>query len=150
LNFVKGIRFGEYVSITKNNKEGVTMSKIRFIHLALIVALGLCTFGTILAQPGPAPILTLTVTPSPDQRDVMIYTAHLSYMPPTPGVKPHVDFYNITDESAVPVYLGSAPFDVTLTAVFKKEMKAGKYVGVAKTDINNVAIWSNKVPYIVP
>lgn len=130
------------------------MLKIRFVSIILILALALGVTGAALAQdPGPVPVpptLKLSVTQSPltIYPPVMIYTAQLSYVPPTPSALLKVDYYNIADTGGL-VYLGSAMIDSTGKAVLTRQMRPGTYTGIARVVISQQVIWSNRVVYTV-
>ncbi len=130
------------------------MLKIRFVSIILVVALALGVTGAALAQdPGPVPApptLKLSVTQSPlaIYPPVMIYTAQLSYVPPTPSTLLKVDYYNVADTGGL-VYLGSATVDSTGKAVLSKQMPRGTYTAISKVVVNQQVIWSNKVLYTV-
>lgn len=130
------------------------MSKIKFVTIMLVIMLVLAIAGTATAtDTGPVPeppILKLSVTQSPITiyPPVMIYTAQLSYVPPTPSALLKVDFYNVADTGGL-VYLGSATVDKTGKAVLNRQMPRGTYTAIARVVINQQEIWSNKVPYKV-
>lgn len=130
------------------------MSKIKFVSIVLAVALVFGTAGAALAaDTGPVPVvptLKLSVTQSPltIYPPVMVYTAQLSYVPPTPTARLVVDFYNVDDTGLV--YLGSAPVDSAGKAVLSKQMRRGTYTAISKVVVNQQEIWSNKVLYKVP
>jgi hypothetical protein len=130
------------------------MLKIRFVSIFLVVALALGVTGAALAQdPGPVPVpptLKLSVTQSPltIYPPVMIYTAQLSYVPPTPSALLKVDYYNVADTGGL-VYLGSATVDKTGKAVLNKQMHPGTYTAIARVVINQQVVWSNRVVYTV-
>jgi hypothetical protein len=126
------------------------------VILALVLVLALSAVGAALAaDPGPVPApptLKLGVTQSPltVYPPIMIYTAQLSYVPPTPTTQLVVDFYNQSSTGTAIVYLGSAPVNSTGKAVLNKQMTAGTYTAIAKIVIGTQTIWSNKVLYKVP
>jgi hypothetical protein len=95
------------------------------------------------------PTLTLTVTQSPltVYPPIMIYTAQLSYVPPTPSTQLKIDFFNLswTDWE----YLGLAIVSPKGEAVLSKQMHAGTYLAIARVVINSRSIWSNAVIYMV-
>ena len=95
------------------------------------------------------PELKLAVTQSPlaIYPPIMIYTAQLSYMPPTPSAQLKVDFYNISGTKVE--YLGSAPVNQAGQAVLSKQIHPGTYSAIARVVINSHVIWSNIVTYKV-
>jgi len=133
------------------------MMKKRILGFILILVIAL-TLGSlaIAADTDPAlPTLKLSVAQSPltIYPPYIIYTAQLSFLPPLTTARIVADFYNINDAAGSydtkMEYLGSIPFDNTGQAVLSKQMKPGYYVAIAKTVINGVIIWSNKVEYKV-
>lgn len=123
------------------------LKRITCIALILAVALVFCNMA--LANDTNLPELKLSIKQLPPTAiPVMKYTAQLSFMPPNVYNALVVDYYNITDLTNTKLeYLGSAPFDNTLTSVFFKRIMPGTYVGIARTVINGIVIWSNKVEY---
>lgn len=132
------------------------MMKKRIVGLIFILVITLA-FGNFAfaADLTPAiPDLKLSVAQSPlaVYPPFMIYTAQLSFMPPIISTQLVADFFNINADStgsSLLDYLGSVPFDNTGKAVLGKQMKPGIYTAVAKTVINGVTVWSNKVQYKV-
>jgi hypothetical protein len=131
-------------------------SKLNIILiLALVLVLALSAAGAALAakpEQATLPTLKLSVTKSPltVYPPIMIYTAQLSFVPPTPTTQLVVDFYNVSPTGTAVVYLGSAPVDSTGKAVLNKQMTAGTYTAVSKIVIGTQTIFSNKVLYKVP
>jgi len=127
---------------------------IGFIFI-LILALTLGNFAFATETDSKLPELKLSVEQSllAIYPPYMIYTAQLSFVPPLTTSRLIADFYNI-NSNADSVnnrleYLGSIPFDKSGQAVLSKQLKPGYYIAVAKTVINGVTIWSNKVEYKV-
>jgi hypothetical protein len=129
------------------------MLKKGIIGFILIAVIALCLGNLAFAGSGPVlPDLKLTVEQSPlaIYPPLMIYTAQLSFVPPVPSTPLVADFYNLApDGSSILVYLGSGPFDNTGKAVLLKQMRPGIYTAIAKTVIDGIVIWSNKVEYKV-
>lgn len=130
--------------------------KILGIILIFVLAASLCGIA-FAAEIGPAPPtmkLTVEFSPLDVYPPYLIYTAQLSYMPPINSTMLKADFYHFLLDSPVasvaPVYLGSATFDKTGKAVLWKQINRGAYSAFAKTAINGVIIYSNKVEYKVP
>lgn len=101
--------------------------------------------------PGPIsgvlPIrLTVTQSPLAIYPPIMIYTAQLTVLIPTPSAGFTVDFYNLSEIGLE--YLGSV---VTWTgqAVLSRQIKPGTYTAIARVVINSHAFWSNEVNYKV-
>jgi hypothetical protein len=122
--------------------------------LIMVIALALGNFAFAADLTPALPDLKLSVQQSPlaVYPPFMIYTAQLSFMPPIISAQLVADFYNINPDStgsSFLEYLGSVPFDKTGKAVLGKQIKPGVYTAVAKTVINGVTIWSNKVDYKV-
>jgi hypothetical protein len=125
---------------------------ISFICI-LVIALALGNFAFAADLTPALPELKLSVQQSPlaIYPPFMIYTAQLSFIPPIISTQLVADFYNISLDSPVSTldYLGSVPFDKTGKAVLGRQIKPGVYTAVAKTVINGVTVWSNKVEYKV-
>jgi hypothetical protein len=129
------------------------MLKKGIIGFILIAVIALCLGNLAFADQTPVlPDLKLTVEKSllTIYPPLIIYTAQLSFMPPVSSTQLVADFYNIIPSSTQLDYLGSAPFDKTGKAVFNKQILPGIYTAIAKTVIDGIVIWSNKVEYRVP
>lgn len=138
------------------------MVRIRFLTIGIILALLLGVTGTVLAADvGPAaddigpipdlPTLKLTVEPSmlAIYPPYMVYTAQLSFVPPTSTAVLTADYYNVRGPALI--YLGSARVDRTGKAVFTKQMPKGTYIGIARVVLSNQqVVWSPEVIYTVP
>jgi hypothetical protein len=97
--------------------------------------------------PGVPPIrLTVTQSPLAIYPPIMIYTAQLTVLIPTPSAGFTVDFYNLSGIGLE--YLGSV---VTQTgqAVLSRQMNPGTYTAIARMVINSQVYWSNEVTYKV-
>lgn len=121
--------------------------------MVITLALGNLAFASDITPALPELKLSIEQSPLTIAPPYMIYTAQLSFVPQITSTRLVADFYNI-DTNAGDVgnsleYLGSIPFDKTGKAVLSKQMKPGYYVGIAKTVINGIVIWSNKVEYKV-
>jgi hypothetical protein len=128
-------------------------SIVGFIFI-LVIALALGNLALAADLTPAVPDLKLSVAQSPltIYPPFIIYTAQLSFIPPIISSQLIADFYNINPDSpssSVLDYLGSVPFDKTGKAVLGRQIKPGIYTAVAKTVINGVTIWSNKVEYKV-
>ncbi|MCX8129449.1 MAG: hypothetical protein N3I35_05035 [Clostridia bacterium] len=134
------------------------MSKKRLIcfilSLVLILSLNSAAFAS--DSETELPTLKLSVQQSllHIYPPIMIYTAQLSFIPPSPSTALKVEFYNIvpgptpTSPTQV-VFLGSAPVDSTGKAVLSKQIMPGTYTAISKIVISTNTIWSNKVDYKV-
>jgi len=118
--------------------------------IVMIIALVFCSLSLANDSLPVLPELKLSVQQSPltVYPPYMIYTAQLSFMPTNTTTRLVAEFLNITNNAES--YIGSMPFDKSGQAVLSKQMKQGYYVAIAKTVINGVTIWSNKVEYKVP
>jgi hypothetical protein len=128
------------------------MLKRGIVVFIIIAVIALCFGNLAFAAVPPMPDLKLTVEKSPLTifPPLIIYTAQLSFMPSVTSTQLVADFYHIVSSSTQLEYLGSAPFDKTGKAVFHKQILPGSYTAIAKTVIDGIVIWSNKVPYQVP
>ncbi len=131
------------------------MLKKRMIGFTIIavIALVFCNLAFADEMTPVLPDLKLAVEQSPltVYPPIIIYTAQLGFMPPIISNQLVADFYHINPDSssAILEYLGSVPFDKTGKAVFFKQIKPGIYTAIAKTVINGLVVWSNRVEYIV-
>jgi len=131
------------------------MLKKRIVGFIFIMAIALISGNLAFADDSTSalPQLKLSVEESPlaVYPPYMIYTAQLSFIPPVTSSILVADFYNINTNTDPVIldYLGSSPFDKTGKAVFVKQMKTGIYTAIAKTTINGIVVWSNKVEYKV-
>lgn len=124
------------------------------IIMVIALALGNFAFAADLTPVLPELKLSVEQSPLTIYPPFMIYTAQLSFMPPITSTRLVADFYNfnmISDGTGTSIldYLGSVPFDKSGKAVLGKQITPGIYTAVAKTVINGVTVWSNKVEYKV-
>jgi hypothetical protein len=132
------------------------MIKKRIVSIIFILvfalSLGNLAFAADLTPVVPDMKLSVVQSPLAIYPPFMVYTAQLSFMPPIISTQLVADFYNINSDgtsTSLLDYLGSVPFDSTGKAVLGKQIKPGIYIAVAKTVINGVTVWSNKVEYTV-